>query len=350
MNRRSVCRGLLCACAAPVEPLEPRGPCVGDCAAAPLTGTFVQPLLDVRDLSVEAWCRRLSHIAEFGIRELFLQWLVFDGVSFLDHSGVGGFLTRFLAAAERVGMLVHLGLVADPQFGLRLQEDPAAIAEYLSGLRATSLETARAAFAVAGGSPAFAGWYVPEEIDDVNWRSAERVELLASHLTALCRGLQGIGGSKEVSVSSFVTGTTPADRYGLFWLRIWLEAPLTVLLQDGAGVDVQRWQRLGPYAAALRDSARSTGRRWDMVVELFEQQGGPPLDDAAFSARPATFARVAGQVDLARQVGAGRLIGFTVSDYMLNGAHGGPNALGQSFIAAYCASLRRPQRPADPQP
>ena len=346
LRRRQVCHGLLCACAPwPRSGADPAA-CPQPCLAAPRAGTFLQPLVGLRGLTADEWCRRLAYLPAFGARELVLQWLELDQVSFVagDATVAGAestaFLAPLLAAAADLGVQVHLGLTADTGFGAALQADPATLDGYLAKLRTASLATARAAFAQTAGSPAFAGWYLPEEIDDVNWREPARLHLLAAHLRELCRGLQEISG-KPVSVSTYVTGATSPDRFGLSWLRILLEAPLTVLLQDGAGVSEQRWRGMDPYVEALRDVAASLDRPWAMVIELFVQQSGPPIDDQPFSARPAELARVSAQIEHARRLGAPRLLGFTIGDYLLAGPAGNPNALGSAYLSAFCEAAGR---------
>ena len=105
-----------------------------------------------------------------------------------------------------------------------------------------------------------------------------------------------------------------------------------MLFQDGVGALKMDLTGLPLYLRAMERATEGAGRRLAVVVELFEQTGGAPLDAGPFAAVPAPPARVQRQLELAAGHPA---VAFTVPDYMRDG-----DARAARLRAAYLAWLR----------
>ena len=78
------------------------------------------------------------------------------------------------------------------------------------------------------------------------------------------------------------------------------------------------WQQLQQVAEVLAAVQRAVeGRRRELrvIVEVFRQTAGAPIDTRPFAAEPASFERVRRQLGIARAFSSG-LLAFTVPDYM----------------------------------
>ncbi len=152
--------------------------------------------------------------------------------------------------------------------------------------------------------PAFAGYYIPYEIDQYSWADPADRDLLAGYLRRISTAARGPG---VLSISTFRSGIpTTATLEGL-WERILTSVPLKVMVQDGVGVfGMANYDRLAPLFATLR----RRGADFDVIVELFTEKPSGRTDGTTFAADPATIGRLQAQLAVAAGTGARRLIGF----------------------------------------
>ncbi|BES70258.1 hypothetical protein RE428_12760 [Marinobacter nanhaiticus D15-8W] len=309
-----------------------------ECPDAPFRSSFLQPLASDLERPAQEWQAKLAGIAATGIETLYLQWSVYGDLDLSQDTGIG-FLTGWLDQAHSSGLSVHLGLVADADFGTRITEPADALSAYLSDLRARSLAVAGRLDARIGGHPAFAGWYLPEEIDDRSWADAWQVDMLREHLRAQVETLARLSPAKTVSISTYVSGARSADQFEDLWRALWAAAPhLHLLLQDGAGVGALPRAEFNEYAQGINQIAAGQDRYWGMIVELFSQESGPPLDDAPFSATAAPIERVRQQLDAVAALtpGPDETIAFSVPEYLLDPTRPGQDELLSAYRRLYC--------------
>src|SRR6185312_4826123 len=163
----------------------------------------------------------------------------------------------------------------------------------------------------------FAGWYVPEEIDDVNWRAPESRRILITHLSALGTELRRLAPSNPIAISTYSQAQSSPEFFGQFWDDVFRQTPINLLFfQDGVGVSNLELNELPSYLTSVRSSARNNGRKMQVVVELFRQVAGPPIDKDDFRAVPGPIERVREQLALAAQYSDDGITGFSVPEYM----------------------------------
>jgi hypothetical protein len=181
----------------------------------------------------------------------------------------------------------------------------------------------------------FAGWFMNEEIDDINWHEPAATSALHSYLQRVSDFLRLALPGAPVAISGFSNAHGPPAQLEAFWRELLSAAPAigTVLFQDGIGVRKLTLENLPRYLRAVRAATDATGRRLWSVVELFEQTGGPPLDSGEFRASAAPFSRVAAQMQVEAAC-ASTLIAFSAADYMLTPAQGAADLLSsyQAYI------------------
>lgn len=309
-----------------------------ECTGAPFSASFLQPLTSDLERSAEAWEATLQSIAGVGIDTLYLQWSVYGELDLSREPGIS-FLSTWLDQAHANGLRVNLGLVADADFGSRITDPADALAAYLAGLRERSLAAADRLKARLGDHPAFVGWYLSEEIDDRSWTHPWQVDLLREHLSSLTSLLAELSPEKPVSISTYVSGAQPPAQFERLWRALWSAAPqLHVLLQDGAGVGTVARPDFNEYALRVNNIAARTNRYWGIIVELFSQQSGPPLDDAPFSAHAAPINRMLQQLAAVEALdpGPNEVIAFSVPEYLLDPAKPGQAELLNEYRRRYC--------------
>jgi len=197
---------------------------------------------------------------------------------------------HILVAAERLGMRVFLGLGLDPTFW-QGQFDPLASAEENVALMLRLEE-------LYGASPALAGWYLPEEIDDRRFVAADVHEGVMVYLEAMARAAHERTG-RPVMVAPYFGMNPNGPAYAAWWDATLTRAPIDIIaLQDGVGTRRTTTEEgVGVFKALAEVAARHGAALWS-DLEVFEQVHGWPVDAGPWQARPATIERVRHQLEL----------------------------------------------------
>ena len=199
-------------------------------------------------------------------------------------------MRNILDAAEELGMQVFLGLGLDPTFW-QGQFDPQASAEENVGLMLRLEE-------LYGASPALAGWYLPEEIDDRRFVAPDIHEAAIVYLGAMARAAHERTG-RPVMVAPYFGMNPSGPAYAAWWDATLARAPIDIIaLQDGVGTRRTTTEEGVPVFAALAEVAARHGVALWSDLEVFEQIHGWPVDTGSWQARPATIEQVLHQLEL----------------------------------------------------
>jgi len=273
-----------------------------DCPRLWPDATFLQLYADDPPLTSE----RLRHWRALGAEELILQWSAYgppDGGPFpLVESGR---LAMLLDAAAEAGLRLRLGLRYDPGFWRERDagepEEPlqrSELARYLER-RLADQAVLLAVLAPLTRHPAFAGWYLADEIDDRRWNARRPRLLLLDYLRRSAEPLRADAPQADLAVSGFSGGLVPPAEWAAFWVELLNAARIDRLLfQDGVGAGKLEPDELDYYLPVLAERLGAAGRALSVVVELFEAD--PERPDHF---RPAPPARVSEQ--LSRAAGSG---------------------------------------------
>lgn len=296
----------------------------------PLSATFLQPTTEIRTRGAE-WDVLFGDIARLGMRDVFVQWTAAHGtyqdgsITWPDDPSV---LARdLLDLASKHDLRVWLGLSYTDAWWPRIDRDRPleSVEVYLRRRRFVNADVAQRLAPVAREHGAFAGWYVPEEIDDKNWLEPARRDAIAGYVHELARQLREIVPGKPVAISGYATGFAPPAVLGTQWKAIVGDGGVDlVLLQDGIGAGHLDRNELDLVTPPIRAAVEEAGATLGMVVELFTQTEGGRLSDSPFAAEPAPLERVEAQIASADRLVRGPLVAFSVPDYM--SPFGGPAA------------------------
>lgn len=324
-----------------------RTTCAG---AGALRGTFLQPTRADALRPREDWEGLFAGMAQLGIEQVFVQWTAADGVAFYAREPAGAddvpLLALLVELAERHDMRLWLGLAHDAGWWAGIDRGrPASDVEvFLARRRLANLEVARALAPQVSGRAVFAGWYVPDEIDDKNWLGAERTALVAEYVRALGAGLAALAPGAPVAASGFAQGWATPGQVVELWSAILDRSSLAlVLFQDGVGAGKLTLDELPLYLPPLRAAADARGRELGVVVELFTQGADVAGEVRGFVAVPAPLARVERQLAVAQRWASGPVVAFSVPNYMHDFAGPAAAELARGYRAwtAGCGSARQ---------
>lgn len=286
-----------------------------------LHGTFLQLLNTHRSWRPEDWSRLFGYFRELQLSQLVIQWTVYDGTVFYatgnsSAAASTSSLDTVLQLADQSGLQVFVGLVYDSQFWEQIRRPSPLVQDYLQRHRLQAVSVARELGPMVRRHPSFQGWYLTEEVDDTNWRGTEARQTLFNHLRDTSARLREVSPGRKVALSGFSNGRIAPKTFEAFWSALLVTADIDVVFfQDGIGTGKLELAQLPLYLAAIRKAVTTHGRELRVVIEIFRQVAGPPLDDKQFKAVPRTLDGIQRQMATAAPY-ASQLIAFSIPEYM----------------------------------
>jgi hypothetical protein len=307
----------------------------------PLGATFLQLLSSDRRLEAAVWQERLCEWQALGVDTLYLQWLALDGVDLLQPGPDGPGAAALLDACATVGLRAHLGLVHVPGEDAAFIGKPQHRAGALAARRTASLAIARDALALAKRN-VIAGWYLPLELNDLLLADVALRGVLAGHLAACAGALWQLTPDLPVTVSAYPSRNAGANLFaGMLEAVCPPDRRFRVLLQDTVGVGLHTPETILPIASAVASLAARRSQQWGLIVEVFTQVAGLPVDDQPFAAVPAPLERIRAQLEVAGQFPNAERIAFAIPHYMAASAGPAAAALATEYREKILLSLLR---------
>jgi tetratricopeptide (TPR) repeat protein len=285
-----------------------------------LEGTFLQLLRRHGEWHPQDWANLFRYFKELQLSYVIIQWTVYDGVAFYpttaDHQVPNAPLDTILRLADEAGIRVYVGLVAESQYWAHIRQPLPQVEKYLRRLRSHAVSVARQLLPIVARHPSFQGWYISEEIDDTTWRTLDFRAVLSAHLHRLSTHLHDLTPTKSVALSGFANGRLDPQAFENFWSGLLQDAAIDVVLfQDGIGVRKLELPELSSYLMAIRNATQAHHRELKVILEIFDQVAGPPLDNHPFRAIPAGLERIRRQIELSAAY-ASSLVAFSIPEYM----------------------------------
>lgn len=283
-----------------------------------LDGSFLQIWKDDLKLSQTQWAEKVATLRALQCRDVVLQWTSFGEEYRMSDESV----LTFMDLAYAAGLSVTVGLPYDHRYWKVL------MGQEQIGLAAFMSEMAEAGARFISNTPysshpAFAGWYVPYEIDQYSWRKSEDRTHLKNYLLRL-RDTLGTKGA-PLSISTFFSQLEGAGYLTDVWSDVLDAGAIRLMVQDGVGVyGMVNYERLAPLFALLKQRNAA----FDLVLEVFTQLPGAGPEDLRLV--PAEFERVQAQLEAAARIAPARILAFAVYPYMA-GADPKAKALGAAY-------------------
>ena len=204
-------------------------------------------------LGVGQWCQLWQDTVRNGGKTLIVQWTRYGDERF---GGAEGWLAASLKEAHAQGLELVVGLYLDSAYYTRISElDAGGLAAYWKSQLGDSLAQQRE---VRRWGLPVAGWYLPMELDDLHFQTAERRDALFVQLQEFNRKLDAPLHLSAFSTGKLAPGVQAAWFAGLAGLN------LKLWWQDGNGT--------GRLPALVRDSyAKALPCQVGIIREAFRQ-------------------------------------------------------------------------------
>jgi len=303
----------------------------------PIRGTFIQLLENSHgQWSENDWIIFFSHLKKLKIDDLYLQWTVVDTRSFFSSSSFQTVkhppLEIILKLAEQLEIKVNIGLVYDYEYWNQITKNSDQVKIYLDGLLNRSKLAAEQITAIATNYKSFNGWYITEEMDDLNWRVDDKREHLFAYLEQLSNLLEKLTPGYQIAISGFCNGKIEVAEFKEFWNQLLKRTKIKLaLFQDGIGTNKLTFSKLPSYLAAFKKTAIDNQREIGVIVEIFRQTDGYPINKKTFHALPASLYRINRQRQLASRFSQ-NIVAFSIPNYMMPIAGSSEKALYNRYL------------------
>ncbi len=249
----------------------------------------------------EEWEDQFQSMKDACLDKLVIQYGVYENNAWYTPSSLGYVaytnptLGRIFAAAQIKGIDIYLGLYFDETWN---SSDKTQSSTY-SSLLTKQQQVTDELWDLFSGNTRFKGWYIPQEINDLEWQSTGNQSLLASYLQSVASYAKGKDNSKKVLIAPFFGPNRPADN-----LQSWWETTLEtatdvdiVYVQDGVGTTTKDVDTDIPhYFAAIKQACENKGRVFGATIETFQQTDGWPINANTFAAVPVSINRLTQQL------------------------------------------------------
>lgn len=289
-------------------------------SAGCLQGTFIQLVSDNWSWPKERWEQLFAQLDDLKIGKVIVQWSVIDGQALYPSRNFKAtgqpVLEWILSLADKYQMSVMVGL-AHQSNHWEIVGNADQRSAYLVKELGRVAQSVDELVPIVAGHKSFAGWYISQEIDDLNWKDQASNNDLRSFLFQTTTLLKTVTPKAKVGVSAFANNATAPEEIGAFWNRMLAQVKNLdiVYFQDGIGVHKLDLTNLPAYYKAMNTVAVNNKREMVPVIELFVQTGGMPINDNPFTATAAPLERVLDQIALAGAYSSNHVV-FSVPEYL----------------------------------
>jgi hypothetical protein len=254
-------------------------------------GTFFQPLNSNRSWSKEFWREEFSKMTQIGMKTLILQWSEYDEFNFFEDTDQGPSIVKTIAGiADEMGIDFYVGLSIRKSWWELSKISSILVEEEL----VRNMKLADQMYPTLKRFKSFRGWYIPHEVTDLHYKEYQR-ELIYELFSKLSHHLRRLAPLKPIFGSGYTRpGETSLVRFVSRWSEFLDNAGIDYFIfQDGAGIaDMKNWKDVVPYLDAIVQLDEDfPGDVW-LLMEIFSQTDGPPLNKNPFKAEPAQPFRV----------------------------------------------------------
>ena len=261
--------------------------------SAKLNGAFIQ-LWNTSGCKCGEWTQaqwdsEFQEMKDAQIDYLVVQYSIYHDLSWYSPSNIPtvvykmNTLNYIVAAAEKVNMQVHFGLYFDETWN---SSDKASANTYSNILSKHKLVIDEL-WDLFGTSSAFGGWYIPQELNDLEWQDDPEKSLLFQWVKDVTDYIETKSTTKPVMIAPFFNLWQPADKLEAWYNELLQTAPNLdrVYPQDGVGITLKNPEYHIPlYYSAIKRACDNNGRTFGATIETFHQTSGWPVNNESFAA------------------------------------------------------------------
>jgi hypothetical protein len=303
----------LLVCAAALLTANPPASAAPGATCQGLRGTFLQLTEAQITRPAAEWRQLFDELRTIGVNTLFLQWTVLDRKPLFHKAqheiAADTPLASVLDLAAQSGIRVWFGLALDSSYWEEIKQPVELLKPYFHRRLLDLAGFLDDLNAVTAGAP-FAGWYIPDEIDDRTWLDPGKRAILKKYLAETVALLKARRPGSKVAISGFSNSFADPDLLASFWADVIRASGIDLLLfQDGVGEGKVALDDIGLYYEALDHAVRGAGAQLGAVVELFSlMPDGRRL--------PAMAGRIREQIGAATRLTSFPVVAFSIPDYM----------------------------------
>lgn len=264
------------------------------------------------------WDSEFQKMKDAQLDYLVVQYSVYNDLSWYSPSSIPSVLykmttlNKIVAAAEKVNMQVHFGLYFDETWN---SSNKALASSYSTVLNKHKLVVDEL-WNLFGTSPAFGGWYIPQELNDLEWKNNPEKTLLFNWVKNVTDYTETKSATHPIMIAPFFNLWQPADQ-----LEAWYDELLStathldrVYPQDGVGVKLKNPDYHIPlYYSAIKRACDKNGKTFGATIETFHQTDGWPVNNGSFAATSTDIATLKKQLWAAAEQQPYEMIQFSWS-------------------------------------
>ena len=213
----------------------------------------------------QLFAHQLAYATRNGYQEIILQWTKYGEVNFFSDDQVSWL---YSSIAKTQTLKVVYGLYMSPDFFADLNKSDQLLASSLATIRSYHQQQAKKL--LSNAPSAIDAWYLPEEIDDLNWHTPQRQTLLKRHLTQVVDDLHQLNAHIPVYISAFFGGKGDPVQFAQLLNELHQSTGVTWLIQDGLGVHRTDAIDTKRYLAAIAQTIPA--QSWRGVLEIFSEK------------------------------------------------------------------------------
>ncbi len=231
---------------------------------------------DKKAWTAERWGKELGYLQSVGMNTAVISTAVYNTTAFYSGCSLAGSttlddtLTKILDYGDAHGMKFIIGLYAESSSWSQYGQT----SSYLANLCKTSKKVCDDVWSQYSSRPSFAGWYIPQEIDNLNWTTeADRNTLVKNYLRPLSDYCRAKDSTKLVSEAPFYNDNLQsAADYGTWWNKTLADCTSLNLLipQDGIGAAHADYTSIQSYFNAFKTACTTHHRVLWADIEAYE--------------------------------------------------------------------------------
>ena len=257
----------------------------------PLDGSFIALNPVNCQWSKDRWQREFVFFKNLGMKTAVLNRAISKTNAYYQNCSLSGFnstgnpIELIMSIADEMNLDIWLGLYESEEEWFTV--NPTTLKDVLKKSVAVADDLHR----IYQSHPSWKGWYIPEEIDNLNWISPDKQKkLIDKFLLPLTTHLNKLSPEKFILLSpSFNDRVRAPEEYGTWWNQVLAACPALshLAVQDGIGVDHADWDTMPAYFHSLQIACQENHRTLWSDVELFNGVGFP---------EPASLGRITRQI------------------------------------------------------
>ena len=178
---------------------------------------------DKKAWSTERWRKELEYLHYVGMDTVIISTAVYNTTAFYPNCSISGTttldttLTRILDITDSLGMSVIIGLYGESSSWSVNGQTPS----YLTKLNNNSKKVADDLWSLYGSRTSFKGWYIQQEIDNLNWQTeTDRSNLVQYYFRPISDYCRAKDTTKWVCEANFFNDNLQsAADYGTWWKK-----------------------------------------------------------------------------------------------------------------------------------